>query len=443
MEKIWDLFYNLNEYVYATDMDSGEIVYMNKKALAAFGIKSVEDVADKKCYEVIHHCSEPCAICNNKELKPGIYKEWWNYDPYFKKHFVIKDTMLIDNGRRLRLELAFDTSAPDWRRHNGYQNMESIVNEGLRVSLMEPDPDRALDILLEYIGKALNGERTYIFEKNEKGGDDNTYEWTAAGVTPEIDNLKDLGPEVCVNWYRNFSENKSIIIDKLDDVKEINPVQYEVLKRQNIHSLVVVPLYENSKAIGFYGVDNPPAESMEYAENMLQIMGHFIVSSLKRRNLMKDLEALSFRDQLTGLGNRHAMQAFVKSSFNGCKSLGTAYCDITGLKKVNDTEGHDAGDKLIIRASKCLEKAFGSFGLFRIGGDEMLALCPEIRKSDLDEKIANLKEYMKEFSVVMAVGSVWIDGGSFNLDEILSKAETLMYEDKSAYYRTAGIDRRK
>ncbi len=441
IEKVWELFENLNEYVYATDMDTCELVYMNKKALKKFGLKSVEDAAGRKCYEVIHHCSEPCAICNNNELRPGFFKEWWSYNPYLKKHFVIKDTMIIDEGRRLRLEFAFDTSTMDWQ-HNSYQDLESIVNDGLRVALMEPTPDRALGVLLEYMGKALCGERTYIFEKNAKGGDDNTYEWVAAGVTPEKDNLKDLPPEVCANWYCNFSENKNIIIEDLEDIKTDDPLQYANLKRQNIHSLVVVPLYENRRAIGFYGVDNPPAESIEYAENMLQIMGHFIVSSLKRRNLVRELQALSFKDQLTNLGNRHAMQAFIKNSLNNCVSMGAAYCDITGLKKVNDTEGHDAGDRLIVRASKCLEKAFGGFGLFRIGGDELLALCPGIGRSELEEKIHDLRSYMKEFSVVMAVGAVWKEGGDFSLDSVLSEAEALMYEDKTAYYRTEGIDRR-
>lgn len=59
------------------------------------------------------------------------------------------------------------------------QNIEAIINEGLRVALLEKTPDQSLEVLLEYLGKALDGERTYIFEQNESGGDDNTYEWVA------------------------------------------------------------------------------------------------------------------------------------------------------------------------------------------------------------------------------------------------------------------------
>ena len=182
-------------------------------------------------------------------------------------------------------------------QHSGMQsvqNLESIINEGLRVALLEETPDQSLEVLLEHLGKALNGERTYIFEQNESGCDDNTYEWVADGVEPEKDNLQNVPPEVCASWYQNFVIGKHIIIEDLEDIRDTDPLQYENLKRQSIHSLVVVPLYNGKKIIGFYGVDNPPVKSLEYASNMLQTAAYFIVSSLKRRNLVRELQKRSY-----------------------------------------------------------------------------------------------------------------------------------------------------
>ena len=102
-------------------------------------------------------------------------------------------------------------------QHSGMrsvQNLEAIINEGLRVALLEATPDQSLEVLLEHLGKALNGERTYIFERNELGGDDNTYEWVADGVAPEKENLQNVSQEVCASWYRNFSvggDRKSVV----------------------------------------------------------------------------------------------------------------------------------------------------------------------------------------------------------------------------------------
>lgn len=183
------------------------------------------------------------------------------------------------------------------KHHNdmqNVQNLEAVINEGLRASLLEENPDDSLDVLLEHLGKALNGERTYIFEQNEFGCDDNTYEWVAEGVEPEKEILQNLPPEVCASWYRNFSIGRHIVIDDLENIRETDPLQYENLKRQDIHSLVVVPLYNGQTIIGFYGVDNPPAKSLEYASNMLQTAAYFIVSSLKRRNLFRELQKRSY-----------------------------------------------------------------------------------------------------------------------------------------------------
>ena len=174
------------------------------------------------------------------------------------------------------------------------QNLEVIINEGLRVALLEETPDQSLSVLLEHLGKALNGERTYIFEQNESGGDDNTYEWVADGVEPEQEHLQNVPPEVCASWYRNFSVGRHIVIECLEDIRETEPLQYENLKQQGIHSLVVVPLYDGKRIIGFYGVDNPPVKSLEYASNMLQTAAYFIVSSLKRRNLFRELQKRSY-----------------------------------------------------------------------------------------------------------------------------------------------------
>ena len=151
------------------------------------------------------------------------------------------------------------------------QNLEAVINEGLRVALMEETPDQSLEVLLEHLGKALNGDRIYIFERNPSGCDDNTYEWTADGVNPEKETLQNVPPEVCASWYRKFSVGKHIVIENLEDIRTTDPLQYANLKRQGIHSLVVVPLYDGKRVIGFYGVDNPPVKSLEYVSNLRRI----------------------------------------------------------------------------------------------------------------------------------------------------------------------------
>ena len=74
--------------------------------------------------------------------------------------------------------------------------------------------------------------------------------------------------------------------------------------------------------------------------------GYFFVSSMKQRNLVRKLQEISFHDQLTKLGNRFALEDYA-TQVDRRRSIGVVFCDITGLKRVNDSQGHIAGDKFI------------------------------------------------------------------------------------------------
>ncbi len=321
-------------------------------------------------------------------------------------------------------------------------NLEQQVNETLRVALQAANPERSLEIVLECLGKSLHGERSYIFEKNEQGGDDNTYEWAADGIAPEKDNLQNLPPEICGGWYHMFSKNECVVLENIEDIREKEPVQYEIMKRQNIVSIVVVPLCDDGSVIGFFGVDNPPVKTMNYTLNMLRIMGYFIESLLKVRNLVRNLEHMSYSDHLTQIGNRHALWEYIDGMEQDI-GIGIVYCDITGLKRVNDEKGHEAGDRLILSACECMKKALEGYELFRIGGDELLAVCSGISETELWKRVSVLKETMSDYAVVMAVGAVWKSDSKEGVNRIMAEAEALMYEDKAAYYAACGIERRR
>lgn len=445
IQNIWEFFENINEFVYATDIETHELVFMNRKTLKAYGLNSLDDVKGRKCYELLQNSTILCGMCNDCQLKVGEFEEWRHYNPIIDKYLMLKDTVIQDSEkkRKYRIEIGIDISEERTQDKalQKYNSMEALVNEGLRIALRASTPEESICTILEYLGKSLNGERTYIFEKNDQGGDDNTYEWVADGVKPEKNNLQNLPSAVCANWYHSFQEGKHIVYKDLEEIRESDPLQYENLKRQNIHSLVVVPLYDEGKVIAFYGVDNPPLLALEYTSNMLQIMGHFLVSCIRRRNLMRQLEDMSYKDSLTKLGNRFAMNRYI-DEIDKEKSIGVVYCDITGLKRVNDTMGHEAGDQLILRACDSLRKAFGDYGVFRIGGDELLALCSGITQDMLTNRITLLKEYMRENTVNMAVGEIWQEKAQTELDILLQESEKRMYADKAEYYRKNGIERR-
>ncbi len=444
IQSIQALFYHLNELVYMTDMDTNELIYLNKIGLEKYGFKSLEELKGLKCYHVLQNNSSPCSFCTNEELIPLKYTEWKIYNPVIKRHYMLKDTMICLDNKRYRLEIAIDISDSE-RVHaavQNYQDLEKVANEGVRQALEASTPDESINCFLEYLGKALKGDRAYIFEKNEFGCDDNTYEWVASGIEPQIHNLQNLPPEVCDIWYKNFKNGNHVSISNIEDIRESDPEQYQVLAPQGIHSVVVVPIFLDGSIIGFYGVDNPPVNELEYTYNLLNIVGHFLTSTMKRRRLVRELHDLSHKDSFTMLGNRLAMKKYI-SSVDPKKSMGVLYCDITGLKYTNDHYGHSAGDKLIMNTCHCLKQVFSKESLFRIGGDELLMLCQDISENELKEKIRILKELLEKKSIVLAMGMEYTPLLSHTcIEQLMKIAEQKMYEDKSLYYKQKGLDRR-
>ena len=141
-------------------------------------------------------------------------------------------------------------------------NHDKFITDMIRYASSAESPEHILAQLLQYIGENLNSDRAYIFEANLDGTFDNTYEWCREGVSPQIDNLKNVPYEgVLDTWFLEYEKRRNILIYDIEEYKSISENMYHVLKPQGIHTLVTGPIEINGKYIGLYGVDNPPKES--------------------------------------------------------------------------------------------------------------------------------------------------------------------------------------
>ena len=113
---------------------------------------------------------------------------------------------------------------------------------------------RCLDECLEIIGKTMKVSRIYIFQyHHEPGTADNTFEWVSDGITPQKENLQGI-PMKDYPWWMGMLNNNKIINYK--DIEDIPGEQEkEILRPQNIKSILVVPLFVNNAFYGFMGFD--------------------------------------------------------------------------------------------------------------------------------------------------------------------------------------------
>ena len=154
------------------------------------------------------------------------------------------------------------------------------------------------------------------------------------------------------------------------------------------------------------------------------------------------LSRMSFGDQLTGVMNRNALERLTNDIFGGSHALGMIVADVNGLKQENDTNGHAAGDLLIIETAKALANKFGREHVFRTGGDEFLVVLQDFTADEIAEGMAQVKEHLQMLGMSAAMGMSYTEEYAGEFEALNRLADAQMYQDKAVHYATTGLKRR-
>lgn len=432
MNGIWEFFENLDEFVYVTDMDTDELIYMNTHLRKALNISDDQKYQGKKCHCVLQNSKSKCSFCNNHKLKPGYFESWVHYNPVLDKRFLIKDTMLEHDGKRYRVEFALDASADlACQTPYYYARLENVLSQCLQFIFSTTVPEESVNRLLSFLGKTFSCDRAYIFELDGNYAH-NTYEWCAEGVVPQIEILKTIPASDVSWWIELFQDSPTIVFSDIEEMRTAYPSTYALLKPQGIKSLALGVIKNEDKQIGFFGVDNPDPGMVPLITTFIRVVGYFIFTFLKRRDLLLELNRLSYHDPLTGAWNRHALERYYTT--DALSSLGVIYCDVTGLKQVNDSKGHEAGDQLIRQCYQMIGQVMGTEHIFRTGGDEFVVLCLDCPNDLFIRSVLLLKQVIKKAEYHIAVGYAWSDKAPLDLEALIQYADQSMYEDKQDFY---------
>lgn len=147
------------------------------------------------------------------------------------------------------------------------------------------------------------------------------------------------------------------------------------------------------------------------------------------------LEQMTLRDAATGFFNRRALEQdftdFGASLTVGRQALAFAMWDVDGLKRINDSLGHSAGDRHLEGFTTALRLASSPTDrLYRVGGDEFISVHPNT--AHLSALIDRVREQFTDVSVG------WVLMTSHDLDALLLETDALMYADKNARRTRAG-----
>lgn len=315
----------------------------------------------------------------------------------------------------------------------------TVLNSCVGKLNSDTDIDVGINNLLATVNDYFQADRTYVFEIDpDRDVLINTFESICGQeVSAQMDNLQEVPVSVIKVWMQNFRQGRPYYMSDLE--QERGQPSYEMLKAQQVWRLLAVPLMKGGTMVGFLGVDNPRAHYDD--ATLLASIQFFVTNSLDRKKQQAYLEKLSYRDMLTGLYNRNRyierLEAYKQVQD---QQIGAIYIDLNGLKKVNDEQGHRAGDELIVRAAGTIAGIFAE-DAYRVGGDEFVVILLDVSREEFARKTEQLRRQMQENSVDASIGGVW-QASTENLENLLRRADENMYREKKRYYSQADAARK-
>lgn len=394
----------MSEYagnVYISDMDTYELLYLNKHSCNTLQA-SANELIGRKCYEVLQGRTSPCPFCTNSYLKKDDTYEWEFYNKKLKRTFIIKDRMLNWQGRRVRIELSYDMYSAEYKLAKKDQERESILKT-IPAGMVRLDARDYLTILwcndiflnmIEYtkeqFAEELNNQCGYLFSEDYKRS------------KKLAQDLKESGDNVVF--------------------------EAKIYTRSREERIWTVTLCYISGEDSWDGI--PSFYSIG-------------IDITKERKQIEKLQHISEKDALTGIYNRAETERQIKKYFEkNLNVMGALFMiDTDNFKQINDTEGHMIGDIVLTEMASGMKKIMRDSDVVgRIGGDEFTIFMKNISSvKDAEKKVEELLYmfrhlFQKEKSFLKVTCSIGIaiypkDGTTFK--EIYARADKALYQAKN------------
>ena len=325
---------------------------------------------------------------------------------------------LRNNVERLRVSLGY----------------ESVLNHAALRALGQRDPEQSIRTFLGIVGEQVGATRACICESRQYGGISVTYAWgdgTRTGRRAEW-----ISGEIYRKYWKPRLMDQHIILVRDTDVyAREHPEEGRILFERGVRRCVVLPVFVEEYR-GFVCFENVRTDAVNRTMSLFEVAAAFIGALLRHRDNDRNIRQVSFRDDLTEAMNRHALNHMV-DRLSKDQSVGMIFCDINGLKEVNDSKGHLAGDQLIIRTSEILLrhvpwKQFSN--VFRMGGDEFLLLMSDMDSASFRRLVDEVRLDFRRENLSVSLGAIWNTDVRDGLGPLLEEADHAMYEEKKRWH---------
>lgn len=225
-----------------------------------------------------------------------------------------------------------------------------------------------------------------------------------------------------------------------------NTIEHSAVKSN--HSAIFCRLMRDGKPFGVITIQNGTQDSygemeFEAVKSIAAFMSIAIINSIKSEEIKekaRELERLTLLDPLTKLLNRRSYRLKLNELEVKKRKYLLVFADLNHLKFINDTYGHEMGDKYLTSAADILREECRGDLIFRLSGDEFAALMVDVSREELYEIFMRIRQRCKDakvgpYPLAVALGSAYRESNP-TMKKMFTNAELRMYLDKHDYYMT-------
>lgn len=156
----------------------------------------------------------------------------------------------------------------------------------------EEELNKIIPDLIKSIGKYTMSDRSYIFEweSDLKQALNMTYEWCEDGVRSTIEEMQEIFIDNIPNWMLKFREGKPIVSYDWERDQKLMQEEYDLFQGQDVHSIIIIPIFSSKIFNGFIGLDNPEQSMTDMSLRLLSAVGGHIGSLKENLRMVSELE---------------------------------------------------------------------------------------------------------------------------------------------------------
>lgn len=425
-------FDHINRLIYIADAETYDLLYVNPCLLHYRHLPVDYQYAGQKCYQLFNGTSSPCTSCPRDNLRRDCFHFRTFHSLRNSRDYHIWSTLVSWNNHS-----CIFTDALDVERMMDVHDADKLteqfnvsVNDITSIAIQEEDPNVGIQRMMEKLGRTLSATHIILMEEESDGFHLScTYEWHAEDCAPLRQCLQHTTILKNKPFYDAFHRSSVLLIDNAAAYQERHP-ELQSIPQGKLERYAIGQLMIEHRSLGYIAIINPAKEGFAAIAKPLHTILRVSSIMMRNRDNIQKLHAISTVDQLTGVGNRRALNDFVDKCLRPGTMYAVIFVDVNRLKKMNDTFGHARGDLLIQTIAYVLSNVAGKNHVFRFGGDEFLVLMPCSSDEEAITIIDRMEQSMTTHHCSAAIGYVLCLAPFHDLEGIIHQADERMYSDK-------------